>query len=244
MECQHFLECLESRQKPRTDGTSGLRVLKVLDACQRSLQMQGESIPIATRNSFFVHPTSIVEGPSNIGDSTKIWHFSHIMPHTNIGRNCTVGQNVFIGENVNIGDNVKLENNVSVFDGVTLEDDVFCGPACVFTNVKSPRSDISQRGRYITTLVKRGATIGANATIVCGNTIGKYAFIGAGSVVTHDIPDYALAYGNPARMNGWVCECGTKLHFGTTGKATCSQCGKEYVRRETDGKMVVERSGT
>jgi len=240
VECQHFLECLEARQKPSTDGTSGLKVLKVLDACQRSLQMQGENIPVATNNSFFVHPTSIIEGPSNIGDGTKIWHFSHIMPHADIGRNCTIGQNVFVGENVNIGNNVKLENNVSVFDGVTLEDDVFCGPACVFTNVKSPRSEISRRDKYIPTLVKKGATLGANATIICGNTIGKYVLIGAGSVVTSDIPDYALVYGNPARVRSWVCECGTKLAF-TAGNAKCKECGKRFEKRGLTVKAVGEQ---
>ena len=243
LECQHFLECLESRNEPKTDAMSGLKVLKVLDACQRSLQGQGENIAVATRNSFFVHSTSLVEQPSNIGEGTKIWHFSHIMPHTNIGKNCVIGQNVFIGENVSIGDNVKIQNNVSVFEGVTLEDDVFCGPACIFTNVKSPRSYISQRGQFISTLVKKGATIGANATVICGSTIGKYALIGAGSVVTGDIPDYALAYGNPARINDWVCECGTKLDFRTGNRARCSQCGKEYVRQETDGKARVSVVG-
>ena len=242
-ECQHFLECLESRQKPKTDGISGLKVLEILDACQRSLQGQGENIAITSRNKFFVHATSIVEEPSDIGEGTKIWHFSHIMPNTNVGKNCTIGQNVFVGENVNIGNNVKLQNNVSIFNGVTLEDGVFCGPACVFTNVKSPRSHISQRVEYIPTLVKKGATIGANATIICGNTIGKYAFIGAGSVVTSDIPDYALAYGNPTRINGWVCQCGAKLDFGKSYKVKCSQCGKEFVRQETDDKVTVDRIG-
>ncbi|GAI27865.1 unnamed protein product, partial [marine sediment metagenome] len=168
---------------------------------------------------------------SNIGDGTKIWHFSHIMPHTTIGKNCTIGQNVFIGENVNIGNNVKLENNVSVFDGVTLEDDVFCGPACVFTNIKNPRSHISQKGKFTPTLVKKGATIGANATIICGNTLGRYAFVGAGAVVTRDIPDYALAYGNPARIKGWVCECGTKLNFDQNKLAKCSKCGNTYEQK-------------
>ena len=239
LECQHFLECLETRSKPRTDGSSGLKVLKVLDACQRSLQGQGENISLSAKTSFFVHPTSLVEEPSSIGEGTKIWHFSHIMPHVTIGKNCTIGQNVFIGENVNIGNNVKIQNNASVFDGVTLEDNVFCGPSCVFTNVKSPRSHISQRGKYSTTLVKKGATIGANATIVCGNSIGRYAFIGAGSVVTRDIPDYALAYGNPARVNGWVCECSTKLDFGNGKKAKCSKCGKIY-RKKSEVEIEVE----
>lgn len=182
----------------------------------------------------FIHESSIVEQPSEIGKGTKIWHFSHIMPHTTIGENCTIGQNVFIGENVRIGSNVKLENNVSVFDGVTLEEDVFCGPSCVFTNVKNPRSRISQRGKFVPTLVKRGATIGANATIVCGNCIGKYALIGAGAVVTRDIPDYALAYGNPARIRGWVCGCGVKLSFDQKKKAVCPQCGAIYKQKGSD----------
>jgi len=231
LECQHFLDCLKSRQKPRTDGNSGLMVLQILDACQKSLQ--GRSVPAAGSPGYFVHPTSIIESPSAIGDGTRIWHFSHIMPHTTIGKNCTIGQNIFVGENVIIGNNVKIENNVSVFDGVTLEDDVFCGPACVFTNVKSPRSRISQRGKYTPTLVKKGATIGANATIVCGNTIGSYAFIGAGAVVTRDIPDYALVYGNPARIKGWVCECGTKLNF-QDNKTKCTQCDKTYEQKSAE----------
>jgi UDP-2-acetamido-3-amino-2,3-dideoxy-glucuronate N-acetyltransferase len=239
LECQHFLDCLESRSKPRTDGSSGLKVLKVLDACQRSLQGQGENISLSAETSFFVHPTSIVEQPSSIGEGTKIWHFCHIMPHVTIGKNCTIGQNVFIGENVNIGNNVKIQNNVSVFDSVTLEDDVFCGPSCVFTNIKVPRSHISQKGKYIPTLVKRGTTIGANTTIVCGNTVGRYALIGAGSVVTHDIPDFAMVYGNPARINGWVCECGTKLDFGKGKKAKCPRCGKIY-RRSSENKVEAE----
>jgi len=230
LECQHFLECLESRQKPRTDGINGLNILRILDACQRSLQGREQNIAITPINSFFVHPTGIIEEPSNIGEGTKVWHFSHIMSHSNIGKNCTIGQNVFVGENVNIGNGVKLQNNVSIFNGVTLEDDVFCGPACVFTNIKSPRSHIPQRGEYIPTLVKKGATIGANSTIICGNTIGKYAFIGAGSVVTRDVPDYALAYGNPARVWGWVCECSSKLEL-KASKAKCRECGKDFQRK-------------
>jgi len=244
LECQHFLECLESRSKPRTDGSSGLKVLRVLDACQRSLQGQSENISLSAETGFFVHPTSLVDKPLSIGEGTKIWHFTHIMPHVTIGKNCTIGQNVFIGENVNIGNNVKIQNNVSVYDGVTLEDDVFCGPSCVFTNVKGPRSHISQRGKYVSTLVKKGATIGANATIICGNTIGRYAFIGAGSAVTKDIPNYALAYGNPARIEGWVCECGAKLDLGRKSEAKCSQCGKEYIRQGDRENLKVERAGS
>ncbi len=243
IECRHFLECLESRRKPKTDGLSGLGVLKVLDACQRSLEIGGDNISITSGANYFIHPTSIVEEPSDIGDGTKIWHFTHIMPNVNVGRDCTLGQNVFVGENVRIGNNVKLQNNVSVYDGVKLEDDVFCGPSCVFTNVKSPRSHISQEGKYTPTLVKKGATIGANATVICGNSIGKYAFIGAGSVVTGDIPDYALAYGNPARIEGWVCECGAGLDFGRANRVKCSQCGKEFVSHKAKGKVRVKRAG-
>jgi UDP-2-acetamido-3-amino-2,3-dideoxy-glucuronate N-acetyltransferase len=239
LECQHFLECVETRGKPRTDGKSGLRVLQVLDVCQRSLQGRGENVPLTTEAGFFVHPSSVVEEPSSIGEGTRIWHFSHIMPNVRIGKNCTIGQNVFLGENVNIGNNVKIQNNVSVYDGVALEDDVFCGPSCVFTNIKIPRSHISQKGKYTPTLVKRGATIGANATIVCGNTIGRYSFIGAGSVITKDIPDYALAYGNPARIKGWVCTCSTKLDFGKGKKAKCPGCGKIY-RKKSEVEIEVE----
>ena len=228
VECQHFLDCLQSRRKPQTDGSSGLKVLQVLDACHRSLQRQGESIPIASRNSFFIHPTSILEEPSNIGDGTKIWHFSHIMPDVTIGKNCVIGQNVFIGKGVKIGNNVKLENNVSVFEGVTLQDDVFCGPSSVFTNVINPRSHVSRKHEFKPTLVKKGTTIGANATIVCGNTMGKYAFIGAGAVVTKDVPDYALVYGNPGRIQGWVCQCGVKLQE-EGKKAKCPECSKVYL---------------
>lgn len=242
LECQHFLDCLKSRNRPRTDGVSGLRVLRVLDACQRSLQGRGEYISLAGQISSFVHPTSVVEEPHNIGEFTKIWHFSHIMPQVNIGKNCTIGQNVFIGENVNIGNNVKIQNNVSIYDGVILKDDVFCGPSCVFTNISKPRSHISQRGKYVATLVKKGATIGANATIVCGNTIGSYAFVGAGSVVTKDVPDHALIYGNPARIQGWVCECGTKLEFAKAKRVKCSQCGKEYLKRGANHKVRVVRT--
>ncbi len=176
---------------------------------------------------FFVHETSIIEEPCEIGEGTKIWHFSHIMPDVTIGKGCVIGQNAFIGKGVKIGNNVKIENNVSVFEGVTLEDDVFCGPSCVFTNVVNPRSHIPRRHEFKPTLVKRGATIGANATLICGNTIGKYAFVGAGAVVARDIPDYALVYGNPVQIHGWICECGIKLQK-DGDRYTCSGCGKGY----------------
>jgi UDP-2-acetamido-3-amino-2,3-dideoxy-glucuronate N-acetyltransferase len=242
LECQHFLDCLISREKPKTNGRSGLRVLQVLDACQRSLEAGGKVIALSNKTDFFVHETSVVEKPSHIGEGTKIWHFCHVMPNTSIGKDCVIGQNVFIGENVNIGNNVKIENNVSIFDGVTLEDDVFCGPSCVFTNVKKPRSHISQKDKFIPTPVKKGATIGANATIICGNTIGKYALIGAGAIVTTNVPDYALVYGNPAQIRGWVCQCGAKLDFQQNRQARCPECGKTY-EQKGQKQVICRESG-
>ena len=240
LECQHFIDCIVSRQKPRTDGHNGLKVLQILDACQKSLERQGTTILLASKG-YFVHFTSLVEEPVNIGEGTKIWHFSHLMPNVTVGKNCTIGQNVFVGKKVSIGNSVKVENNVSIFEGVTLEDDVFCGPSCVFTNVKLPRSHIPQKDNYMPTTVKKGATIGANATIVCGNTIGKYSFIGAGAVVTKDVPDYALVYGNTAQIKGWVCECGTKLYFDQGDKAKCTSCSSEYTKRKTGKKPEIKR---
>jgi UDP-2-acetamido-3-amino-2,3-dideoxy-glucuronate N-acetyltransferase len=235
IECQDFVDCVRTRRTPKVDGRKGLQVLQVLSACQRSLERDGEPVSLhsafSSGGDFFVHETSLVEKPCQIGDGTKIWHFSHLMPNVTVGRNCVIGQNVFIAKGVRIGNNVKIENNVSVFEGVTLEDNVFCGPSCVFTNVMNPRSHVSRKQEYRPTLVKEGATIGANATIVCGNTTGRYAFIGAGSVVTSDLPDHSLAYGNPARVRGWVCECGEKLDFGQDATASCHRCGKTYQQK-------------
>jgi UDP-2-acetamido-3-amino-2,3-dideoxy-glucuronate N-acetyltransferase len=185
-----------------------------------------------TRN-YFVHESSYVDEPCEIGEGTKIWHFCHIMKGSRIGRDCNIGQNVVISPAVVLGDNVKIQNNVSVYTGVELEDDVFCGPSMVFTNVVNPRSHVSRKDEYRRTLVRRGASIGANATIVCGHTIGRYAFIGAGAVVTKDVPDFALVLGNPARISGWICMCGVKLEIesclsqGT--RVQCKACGKNYV---------------
>lgn len=228
IECQDFINSVQTRQKPKVDGNKGMRVLEILSSCQKSLEEGGKAIMLSQRgNPYFVHETSVVEPPCEIGHGTKIWHFSHIMPEVSIGGNCVIGQNTFIGRGVKIGNNVKIENNVSVFEGVTLEDDVFCGPSCVFTNVINPRSHVSRKHEFRPTLVRQGATIGANVTIVCGNTIGRYAFVGAGAVVTHDVPDYALVYGNPARIRAWVCECGVRLKV-ETNKGSCPECYKLF----------------
>ncbi len=194
---------------------------------------------------FFIHESSYVDEPCEIGEGTKIWHFSHVMSNSRIGRRCNIGQNVVISPDVRIGDNVKIQNNVSIYTGVELEDDVFCGPSMVFTNVVNPRSHVSRKDEYRKTLVKKGASIGANATVVCGHTIGRYAFIGAGSVVTRDIPDYALVVGNPGRISGWMCECGIKLDLSRDQNkdedAACRACGATYAKR---GGVVSETTGS
>lgn len=195
--------------------------------------------------NYFIHESSYVDEPCEIGEGTKIWHFSHVMSKSKIGRRCNIGQNVVISPDVRIGDNVKIQNNVSVYTGVELEDDVFCGPSMVFTNVTNPRSHVSRKDEYRKTLVKRGASIGANATVVCGHTIGRYAFIGAGSVVTRDIPDYALVVGNPGRIAGWMCQCGVKLVLSRDAQkdedATCAACSTSYLKR---GGVVSEDAGS
>jgi UDP-2-acetamido-3-amino-2,3-dideoxy-glucuronate N-acetyltransferase len=179
--------------------------------------------------SAYIHESAVVDDDVTIGKNTKIWHFSHVQKGADIGENCTLGQNVNIGNNVRIGSNCKIQNNVSVYEGVTLEDYVFCGPSMVFTNIKVPRCKYPQRGSafYQKTLVKEGASIGANATIICGNTIGRHALIGAGSVVTSDVPDYALMAGNPARRIGWLCECGERLAGESIRQ--CRKCGRKYI---------------
>jgi UDP-2-acetamido-3-amino-2,3-dideoxy-glucuronate N-acetyltransferase len=179
--------------------------------------------------SFFIHESSYIDEPCTIGDGTSIWHFSHIMKNCTIGANCNIGQNVVVSPDVVLGNNVKVQNNVSIYTGVTCEDDVFLGPSMVFTNVINPRSAVNRKSEYLKTTVKRGASIGANATIVCGHDIGKYAFIGAGAVITKDVPDYALMTGNPARQSGWMSEHGAKLSFDISGKASCPITGEEYI---------------
>ncbi|GAQ24563.1 acyltransferase [Tepidanaerobacter syntrophicus] len=177
---------------------------------------------------YFVHESSYIDEPCEIGRGTKIWHFSHVMQNAKIGENCNIGQNVVISPNVVIGNNVKIQNNVSVYTGVICEDDVFLGPSCVFTNVINPRAFIERKNEYKKTIVKKGASIGANATIVCGHNIGSYAFVGAGAVVTKDVPDYALVIGTPAKVVGYVCKCGNKLEK-INNIYKCSICSKEYI---------------
>lgn len=177
---------------------------------------------------YVAHPTAVIDEGCHIGDGTKIWHFSHIMSGCQIGSNCNIGQNVVISPEVILGNNVKIQNNVSLYTGVICEDDVFLGPSCVFTNVTNPRSAVNRRGQYAQTRVGQGASIGANATIVCGHDIGRFAFVGAGAVVTKHVPNYALVVGNPARQIGWMSEYGHRLHFDAEGNATCPESGQKY----------------
>lgn len=232
-ECFHFLDCVRTRSCPRTDGNEGLRVLTVLQQCQNSLETERPlrtSVPSEAETAYVAHESAFIDGDVVIGDGTKIWHVAHVMKGSRIGRNCNIGQNVVIGPNASVGNGVKIQNNVCVYEGVTLEDHVFCGPSMVFTNVFNPRSEVPRMDELRRTLVKRGATLGANCTIVCGTTIGRYAFVGAGAVVTKDVPDYALVVGSPARIQGWMCVCGQKLAF-QDGVAVCG-CGKTYASSE------------
>jgi UDP-2-acetamido-3-amino-2,3-dideoxy-glucuronate N-acetyltransferase len=189
-------------------------------------------------DSFFAHETAVIDEHCTIGSGTKIWHFSHIMSHCEIGENCNIGQNVVVSPQVTLGKNVKVQNNVSIYTGVICEDDVFLGPSMVFTNVVNPRSAVNRRGQYVETLVRKGASIGANATIVCGNEIGRYAFIGAGAVVTKPVKPYALVVGNPSEQIGWMSEYGHKLLFDQNGKATCPESGEIYELKENSVNKI------
>lgn len=194
-------------------------------------------------NDYFVHESSYIDDGAEIGRGTKIWHFSHVMPGVKIGENCNIGQNVLVASGVVIGNNVKIQNNVSLYTGVIVEEDAFLGPSMVFTNVINPRSHVNRKDEYKPTWVKKGVTIGANATIVCGVTLGRFCFIGAGSVVTRDVPDYALAYGNPARVRGWMCGCGVQLNFAAQGEleiAACPRCGERYTKQGQVVRPLVE----
>lgn len=239
LECEHFLECIRDDKTPKTDAESGIKVLKLLDSAESSLENGSEkheveppdeppeeTEPLESRQ-FFAHSTATIDDGADIGEDSKIWHYSHVMSEADIGKNCILGQNVFVGNHTSIGNNVKVQNNVSVYEGVILEDNVFCGPSMVFTNVINPRSEIERKDEFQETLVKEGATLGANCTILCGTTIGKYAMVGAGAVVTKDVPDNAIVTGNPASISGWVCECGETLSF-ENGTANCSSCDFTY----------------
>jgi UDP-2-acetamido-3-amino-2,3-dideoxy-glucuronate N-acetyltransferase len=227
-ECEHFIECVVTRKTPRTDGHSGVQVLRVLSAGEKSLHSGGHAITVSQPvETFFAHPTAVIDSGCEIGEGSRIWHFSHVMSGSRTGKNCNIGQNVVVSPGVRIGNRVKIQNNVSVYTGVELEDDVFCGPSMVFTNVINPRSHIERKHEYRRTLVKKGASIGANATIVCGTTIGRYAFVAAGAVVTRDVPDYALVMGVPAVQAGWICYCGVRLPQGP--EVACEACGRRYV---------------
>jgi len=188
-------------------------------------------------SEYFVHESSYVDDGAAVGKGTKIWHFSHIMSGATIGKNCSIGQNVNIGSRAVLGNGVKVQNNVSIYDDVILEDDVFAGPSCVFTNVINPRAFVERKNEYKTTHVKMGASIGANATIVCGITLGRYSFVGAGSIVTRDVPDYGLVYGSPAKQHGWICKCGEKLNE----RLECSFCGEKYIETEGILKLITNK---
>lgn len=242
LECKHFLDCISNGDKPITDGNEGLRVLKILNTAQHALDLpptsnlklptQSKVVAPPTSNlqppivpaDYFAHSSAVIDEGVDIGAGSKIWHFSHIMPGSKIGEKCNIGQNVVIGPDVAIGKNCKIQNNVSVYKGVTLEDGIFCGPSMVFTNIYNPRADIRKMDQVRPTLVRKGATIGANATIVCGITLGRYSFIGAGSLVNKNVPDYALVVGVPAKQIGWACECGERL----ADDLQCLSCGKKY----------------
>jgi len=247
LELSHFIDCVKSRKRPKTDGYEGIRVLKVLELAEKSLK--GTHLQSTKDTDYFIHNTAMVDDNVEIGKGTKIWHFTHILKNSKIGENCIIGQNVMIGPDVTVGNRCKIQNNVALYKGIILEDEVFCGPSCVFTNVLTPRAFIERKHEFKETLVKRGATIGANATIICGVTIGRYSMIGAGAVVTRDVPDYALFYGNPAKHMGWVCKCGVVLvnngevkgQRKKENKISCKNCGNVYFYKDNEFYPVEEK---
>lgn len=242
-ECRHFLEAIANRTPPRTDGWEGLRVLRVLEECQRQLTAAAAPEQLeATKASFTIHPSAVIDEDVTIGEGSAVWHFSHILKGSRIGQGCRIGQNVVIGPHVTVGSRVKIQNNVSVYEGVTLEDEVFCGPSMVFTNVYNPRSAIPRMDQIRPTLVRRGASLGANCTVLCGVTVGQYAFIGAGAVVLKDVPDYALVVGNPGRIIGWMCACGHRIRFlQEEGPGACMACGLPYQKKGAAVAPIGER---
>ena len=260
LECEHFLDCIRNGKRPLTDGSEGLSVLRVLNRAQECLNLNGErsrrgsggeptrpetrdshtektsSKAAAVLRDCFVHPTAVVDAGTTIGSGAKIWHFTHVLSGSVIGEGCNIGQNVMIGPDVSVGKRCKIQNNVSVYKGVTIEDGVFCGPSMVFTNIYNPRAEISKMDQVRPTLVRKGATLGANCTIVCGTTLGRYCFVGAGAVVTRNVPDHALVVGNPAKRIGWVCQCGERL----PDDLECLSCGKRYRQVEGEGLILKE----
>jgi UDP-2-acetamido-3-amino-2,3-dideoxy-glucuronate N-acetyltransferase len=244
LECAHFIESCDQRKASITDGREGLRVLQVLNAAQQSLDKNGEAFnpSLASRNSspatFFSHPTAIIDPAAKIGEGTKIWHFSHVMSGTEVGKNCNLGQNVVVSPGVKLGNNVKVQNNISIYGGTVIEDDVFLGPACALTNLTNPRSEIKRHSLYEKTLIRRGASIGANATIVCGTTLGRFSFVAAGAVVTKDVPDYGFVAGVPAKQKGWMSRHGHLLHIDDQGQATCPESGLRYKLHEGNVKCI------
>ncbi len=248
-ECEQFLSSIVTRKNPITDGSSAVKVLNLLQCAQKSISMGGAVIDIgvtsndlhknfsAKQSDFYIHPTAVVDPCVQIGRGTKLWHFSHVMEGVRIGKNCILGQNTFVGKNVVLGNSVKVQNNVSLYEGVTLEDFVFCGPSVVFTNVINPRSEVERKTEFKKTFVRRGATLGANATILCGIIVGQYAFVAAGAVVTKDVPDYALVVGVPAKVAGWVCSCGGRLKK-KTKFFSCSACAKKY--KHSNKNLLIE----
>jgi predicted dehydrogenase/acetyltransferase-like isoleucine patch superfamily enzyme len=237
LECAHFIEALQGVRSPWTDAQEGIRVLRVLDAAKRSMH-DGKAIQLAApkvsvaATPHFAHESAYVDDKCEIGVGTKIWHFSHILEGSKVGQNCIIGQNVAIGPDVSIGDRCKIQNNVSIYKGVVLEDGVFCGPSCVFTNVNNPRAEINRKEEYRPTIVGRGATIGANATIVCGHRLGPYCFVAAGAVVTRDVPAHAIVAGNPAHQVGWVSHAGERLN----DDLVCPRTGSCY-KLDADGQL-------
>ena len=246
LECLHFLDCMAHNRRPITDGHEGLRVLKILNASQASLDHHGQKIDLGAAMDpgidasaqargdtptpapdYFAHASAVIDDNTEIGQGTRIWHFSHVLSGSRIGSQCNIGQNVVIGPDVEIGQKCKIQNNVSVFKGVRLEDGVFCGPSMVFTNIYNPRAYLRKMDQVRPTLVCEGATLGANSTIVCGVCIGRFAFIGAGAVVTRDVPAYALMVGNPAQRIGWACECGERL----PESLACPVCSRTYAQQ-------------
>lgn len=240
-ELLHFMERIQDRKTPDTDSKEGLRVLKVLERAERSLS-EKRGVPKAGKETdFFVHESAYVDEGAEIGEGSRIWHFSHVLKGSRIGKNCIVAQNVMIGPDVEIGDRCKVQNNVALYKGIKIEDEVFCGPSCVFTNVYNPRAFVERKNEFLPTVIKRGATIGANATIVCGTTLGEYCLIGAGAVVKKDVQPYSLMAGVPARRIGWVCKCGVPLKEFNAGAASCPRCGSAY-RQNDDGVYPVKET--